>query len=289
MDTATVVNDDRPIRVDSRVERMKDHERGRPEGCPARPEGDLLMRGATLLWALVLFTAPLGAEEVAVYAAASLTDALGDVARSFEAETGHKVFFNLGGSSDLARQIKAGAPADVFFSADKAQMDSLETTGLVRAADRVNVLSNILVIIVPASSTAKIGQPADLAAVKHLALADPQAVPAGVYARAWLESIGLWDKLKDKVVPTLNVRAALSAVESENADAGIVYRTDAGVSKRIKVALEVPRGQGPAIVYSLAPLAGSKKRATIDLVRYLTSAAARAVYERYGFVVLVEK
>ena len=246
-------------------------------------------RPPVVVAALLLFAAPLRAEEVAVYAAASLTDALGDVARSFEAETGHKVAFNLGASSDLARQIKAGAPADVFFAADKAQMDSLEAAGLIRAADRVNVLSNTLVIIVPASSTAKIGQPADLAAVKHLALADPQAVPAGVYARAWLESIGLWDKLKDRVVPTLNVRAALSAVESENADAGIVYRTDAGVSKRIKVALEVPRDQGPAIVYSLAPLAGSKKRATIDLVRYLTSAAARAVYERYGFVVLVEK
>jgi molybdate transport system substrate-binding protein len=247
------------------------------------------LRLSRIVVALLVFAAPVAAEEVAVYAAASLTDALRDVARSFEAETGHKVVFNLGASNDLARQIKAGAPADVFFSADKAQMDGLEAAGLVRAADRVNVLSNTLVIIVPTSSTAKIGQPADLVAVKHLALADPQAVPAGVYARAWLESIGLWNKLEGKVVPTLNVRAALSAVESENADAGIVYRTDAGISKRVKMAFEVPRDQGPAIVYPLAPLAGSKKRATVELVRHLTSAAAREIYRSRGFVVLADK
>jgi molybdate transport system substrate-binding protein len=246
-------------------------------------------RVSRIVLALLVFAAPAAAEEVAVYAAASLTEALKDVARGFEAQTGHKVVFNLGASSDLARQIKAGAPADVFFSADSAQMDGLLAAGLVRAADRVDVLSNILVLVVPASSTARMSQPTDVLAVKHLALADPQAVPAGVYARTWLESIGLWDKLKDKVVPTLNVRAALSAVESENADAGIVYRTDARISKHVRVAFEVPRDKGPAIVYPLAPIAVSKKPATTELVRHLTSAAAQAVYERYGFIVLGEK
>jgi molybdate transport system substrate-binding protein len=153
----------------------------------------------------------------------------------------------------------------------------------------VDVLSNTLVAVVPAGSTARLSGASDLPAVKHLALADPHAVPAGVYARTWLESIGLWDKVKDKVVPTLNVRAALSAVESENADAGIVYRTDAVISKRVKMAFEVPRSQGPSIVYPLAPLAASRKTATADLVRYLTSAPAREVYGRHGFVVLGEK
>jgi molybdate transport system substrate-binding protein len=147
----------------------------------------------------------------------------------------------------------------------------------------------VLVVVVPATTTALLSGPGDLLKVRRLALADPQAVPAGVYARMWLESIGLWDEMEDKVVPTLNVRAALSAVESENADAGIVYRTDAGVSKRVKVAFEVPRGQGPFIVYPLAPLAGSTKAATGELVRHLTSAEARVVYGRYGFVVLGEK
>ena len=242
-----------------------------------------------ILIALLAFAAAVAAEEINVYAAASLTDALKELAQAFEARTGHKVVFNLGASNDLAHQIKAGAPADVVFSADKAQMDGLEAAGLVRTADRADVLSNVLAVVVPASRTARMSRPSDLLGVKRLALADPEAVPAGVYARAWLESIGLWDKLKDKVIPTLNVRAALSAVESENVDAGIVYRTDAAISKRVKVAFEVPRDKGPAIVYPLAFLAGSKKPAAAELVRYLTSAPAREVYRRSGFIVLGEK
>jgi molybdate transport system substrate-binding protein len=245
-----------------------------------------LSRVVVALLALVAPAAAAGADEVAVYAAASLTDCLKELAGGFEKSTGHKVVFNLGGSNDLARQIKAGAPADVFFSADKTQMDGLEAAGLVRGSDRVDVLSNVLVAVVPAASTARIGGAGDLLALRHLALADPEAVPAGVYARAWLESIGLWGRVKDQVVPTLNVRAALAAVESENADAGIVYRTDAAISKRVKVAFEVAKDQGPAIVYPLAPLAGSKKAATAELVQYLTSSSARGVYERYGFIVL---
>lgn len=246
----------------------------------------LLSRAAV---ALLLFALPLSAEELHVSAAASLTDCLKELAPGFEKATGNTLVFNFGGSNDLARQIKAGAPADAFFSADAAQMDGVEAAGLVRAQDRIDVLSNVLVAIVPAASTAKLAEPADLAALGRVALADPQAVPAGVYARTWLESIGLWDKVKDKVVPTLNVRAALAAVESENADAGIVYRTDAAISKRVKVAFEVPRDKGPAIVYPLAPLAGSTKAGTAALVRYLTSAEAKAAYARYGFVVLAGK
>jgi molybdate transport system substrate-binding protein len=226
------------------------------------------------------------AEEVNVYAAASLTEVLREVVRAFEKETGHKVVFNLGGSNDLARQIKAGAPADVFFSADEAQMEGLEAAGLVRARDRIAVLSNVLVVVAPAASRQEIGQPRDLLALRRLAIADPQAVPAGVYARTWLQSIGLWDQLADKVVPTLNVRAALAAVEAENADAGIVYRTDAATSKRVKVAFEVSLEKGPSIVYPLAPLAGSKKPVTAQLVRYLMSPHAHEAYRRHGFIVL---
>jgi molybdate transport system substrate-binding protein len=245
-------------------------------------------RTSLIVAALLALAWPVAAEEVVVYAAASLTECLKEVAQGFEKSTGHTVVFNLGGSNDLARQIKAGAPADVFFSADKAQMDGLEAAGLVRAVDRVDVLSNVLVVVVPATSAARLNGASDLASVGRLALADPQAVPAGVYARTWLESARFWDQVKDKIIPTLNVRAALSAVESENADAGIVYRTDAATSKRVKVAFEVPREQGPAVVYPMAPLKGSTKAATAALTRYLTSAAARAVYARYGFVVLGE-
>jgi molybdate transport system substrate-binding protein len=239
--------------------------------------------------ALLMSCAPVRAGEVTVFAAASLTDALKEVARGFEASGGHRVVFNLGGSNDLARQIKAGAPADVFFSADVAQMDGLEQAGLVRPQDRVDVLSNVLVVVVPAGSAARLSGPRDLRSVKRLALADPQAVPAGVYARAWLVSAGLWAELEDRVVPTLNVRAALSAVESEHADAGIVYRTDAAVSRRVKVAFEVTKEQGPAIVYPLAPIATSKRPAAAELVRYLLSTRAREIYARHGFIVLAER
>jgi len=226
------------------------------------------------------------AEEVTVFAAASLNDALREVAGAFEARTGHRVVFNVGGSSDLARQIVAGARADLFFSADRAQMDRLEAAGLVRAAHRQDVLSNVLVVVVPAGSPAGIRGPRDLAGVKRLAVANPEAVPAGVYARAWLESVGLWEELKGRVVPTLDVRAALAAVESEHAGAGIVYRTDAAISKRVEVAFEVPRDQGPAIVYQLALVTGSEKPAAAGLLRHLTSEPARATYRRHGFVVL---
>jgi len=229
------------------------------------------------------------AEELNLFAASSLTDALKEVGQGFEKGTGHIVVFNLGGSNDLARQIKAGAPADVFFSADKAQMDRLQAEGLVRAGERMDVLSNVLVTVVPLASSARLSGPGDLRTVKRLALADPQAVPAGVYARTWLESIGLWAVLKGRIIPTLDVRAALSAVEAGNVDAGIVYRTDAAMSRGVRVAFEVPRDQGPAIVFPVAPIAGSRKRATGELVRYLTSTRAREVYRRHGFVVLGER
>jgi molybdate transport system substrate-binding protein len=240
-------------------------------------------------FALLALLAPASPDELTVFAASSLTEAVKEVAAGFEKATGHKVVFNFGASNDLARQIKAGAPADVFFSADAALMDGLVSAGLVRADDRHDVLSNALVVVLPAASEASVAAPADLKAFRRLALADPQAVPAGVYARRWLESIGLWEAVKEKVIPALNVRAALAAVESGSVDAGIVYRTDAAVSKQVKTAFTVPRDQTPAIVYPLAPLAGSKKAATADLVRALTSPSAREVYARHGFVVLAEK
>jgi molybdate transport system substrate-binding protein len=164
-------------------------------------------------------------------------------------------------------------------------MEALEKEGLVRAADRIDLLSNALVVIVPSASRAVLKAPADLATFKSLALADPEAVPAGVYARMWLESQGLWSSLRARVVPALNVRAALAAVESENVEAGIVYKTDAALSKRVRVAFEVPRAEGPAIVYPLARV-GSNKASAAAFVEHLQSRAARDVFVRFGFVVL---
>jgi len=154
-----------------------------------------LGRSALALAALALATAA-AAEEVHLYAAASLTEAVTELTRTFDAKTGHHVVLNLGASNDLARQIEAGAPADVFFSADAAQMDGLQAAGLVRAQDRVDVLSNVLVVVAPVASPLRIDAPRDLLRVARLALADPEGVPAGVYARTWLQSLGLWEPLK---------------------------------------------------------------------------------------------
>lgn len=225
-------------------------------------------------------------EELSVFAAVSLADALTEIGTSWQAASGQRPVFNFGASSDLARQIRAGAPADVFFSADEAQMDALERQGLVLATERSDLLSNTLVVIVPEDSKARVTSPRDLAGLRTIAIADPQAVPAGVYARAWLEGLGLWDELAPQVVPTLHVRAALAAVESGNAEAGIVYRTDAAYSKRVRIAFEVSREQGPPIRYPVAPLASSGKRGAAAFVAYLRSPAARVVFVRHGFLVL---
>lgn len=246
----------------------------------------LLCAGA--LVALAGFSPAPESRGLLVFAAASLTESLQDLGGKFEAGGGPKVEFSFGGSSDLARQIQAGAPADVFFSADAAKMDAVEKAGLVHAADRVNLLSNVLVVVVPSSSTAAVKTPRDLAALPRIAFADPAAVPAGVYAKQWLEGLGLWAQIEPKVVPTLDVRAALAAVESETVSAGVVYRTDAAIAKRARVAFEAEGG--PKILYVVAPLAGSKNRPTAEaFVRFLQTGAGRAEFERREFLVLPPK
>jgi molybdate transport system substrate-binding protein len=189
----------------------------------------------------------------------------------------------LGGSNDLARQIRAGAPAEVFVSASAERMDEVQGAGFVRPGDRVDLLSNRLVVVVPAESTMPLATAEELTRVQRLALGDPQAVPAGIYARQWLEKRGLWERVRGRVVPMLDVRAALAAVESGNADAGIVYRTDAATSKRVRVALEVPEAEAPRIVYPAALLATAKGPAARAFFEHLRSPEARTVFERLGF------
>ena len=239
-----------------------------------------------LLLILSILAVPARAADLTVFAAASLTDALEEIGAAYERAGGGKVALNLGASSTLARQIQEGAPADLFLSADEAKMDSLEKRGLILAGTRRSVLSNTLVIVVPRDSAAKIAAPKDLAAVRTLALAEPQSVPAGLYAREYLTRLGLWDKVAGKVVPTENVRAALAAVEAGNAGAAIVYKTDAGISKKVKVAYEVPLAEGPKISYPFAVVAESKQKAAAKrFLAYLESEPALAVFRKYGFLV----
>ncbi|HEX4141262.1 MAG TPA: molybdate ABC transporter substrate-binding protein [Candidatus Methylacidiphilales bacterium] len=229
------------------------------------------------------------AADVSVYAAVSLTDALKAIAPKFEAATGDKLRFNLDGSNVLALQITKGAPTDVFFSADEAQMDKLQKAGLIDASTRQDIVFNRLVAVVGADSPLQLTSLIDLAKpeVKHLALADTRSVPAGVYAKQYLQAAKVWDQVEARVVPTQNVRAALAGVESGNADAGIVYQTDALISKKVKVAFALPESPKVKIAYPAAALAhapnaeGAKR-----LVLYLLNDPdARAVFAQYGFLV----
>ena len=221
--------------------------------------------------AILLIAVSAHAGEVRVLAAVSLTEALEEIAAGY---TRDEIVFNLGASSLLARQIEQGAPADLFLSADEARMDALAKQGLVKS--RVSVLSNTLVVV---------GVP--LARAKSVALAEPSSVPAGVYARAWLMKTGQWTRIAPKVIPTENVRAALAAVESGNADAAIVYKTDARIAKRVRIVFEVPRAQGPKISYPFALLRDAENPNGAALfLRHLQSKEARRIFAKHGFILL---
>ena len=240
-----------------------------------------------LLVVVTLLAIAVRAADVTVFAAASLTDAFKEIARTYEPASGDKLVFNFGASSLLARQIKEGAPADLFFSADEAKMDELSKAGLIETGTRISLLSNTLVIVVAKEGGATVGVPADLAktAIVRIALAEPQTVPAGIYAKEYLQKISLCKKIVDKIVPTENVRACLAAVESGNVDAGIVYKTDALISKKVKIAYEISVADGPKISYPLAVLKESKHaEAARRFATHLASTEARAVFAKYGFL-----
>lgn len=222
-----------------------------------------------------------------VYAAASLRDVLRELTPAVEQATGTHLVVNLGASSDLARQILAANKADVFFSADEEWMDRLAAAGLVDSASRRSPIANRLVVIVPVGSPLQIAAAEDLAspAVRRLSLAQPEAVPAGKYAKAWLVSRGQWDAVAAKVVPALDVRAALAAVASGAIDAGVVYRTDAAISQRVRVAWEVPEGEGPEVTYALAALGQRPSLAAARAVaEWLAGPQAAPTFARFGFL-----
>jgi molybdate transport system substrate-binding protein len=231
----------------------------------------------------------LRASDVLVFGAASLSEALRDIASDYQKQSGDKLILNLEASSTLARQIEEGVRADVFFSADEAKMDGLEKKGLIAAGTRKDRLSNSLVIIVSSEDGPAISGPRDLASdkVKHVAVGDPKMVPVGVYAKEYLEKLNLWDAVKGKVIATENVRGALAAVESGNVDAGIVYKTDAVLSKKVKVAFEVPSAEGPKIRYPVAAVReGRNPEGARRFLDYLGTDGAFRVFQKYGFVVL---
>jgi len=243
-----------------------------------------------ILYCVILLLATqlgLQAGEVEVFAAASLTDALREIAATYEKAGGDHIVFNFAASNTLDMQIKAGAPSDIFFSADEAKMNDLEKQGLIAKGTRKDLLSNSLVIVVPGDSSVTMTSAAQLAGpkIQKIALGQPQSVPVGIYAKEYLKKIGVWDQIAARVIPTESVRAALAAVETGNVDAGIVYKTDALISKKVKVAYEVPIAEGPAIAYPAALIQGSKHAAAAKkFLDYLSGPSSLKTFEKYGFI-----
>jgi molybdate transport system substrate-binding protein len=222
--------------------------------------------------------------ELLVFAAASTADSLDEIGQKFQKKSAVVVRFSFAASRDLARQVRAGAPADVLVSADAETIDALVSDNLVLPEDRRRIVSNRLVVIVPLQASLDLQHPGDLRRASRIALGDPAVVPAGSYAKKWLQTAGLWAELERHVVPTLDVRAALAAVESGRADAGIVYRTDAATSSRVRVIYEVTPDKSLEIEYVAARLARSKLLAAPLFLAFLTGQEARATFARHGFV-----
>lgn len=228
--------------------------------------------------------------EITVFAAASLTEVIGDLAARYATATGVTVKPSLAASSALARQVEAGAMVDVFISADEEWMDYLDQRGLIEHGTRIDLLGNRLVLIAPADRTVAVtlAPGVDLAVALgpggRLALADPDVVPAGRYARAALGKLGAWEPLAGRLVPAENVRAAMAFVARGEAVLGIVYATDARVERRVQVVATLPEDSHPPIRYPAAAVRGARAGAA-DFLRFLRSPAAASVFSAAGFIV----
>lgn len=242
-------------------------------------------------WVL-LFTlmGSMGAQagEATLYAAASLTNALKDIATAWQAaNSGDTLKTSFAASSTLARQIEAGAPAEIFASADRKWMDYLAERNLVDKASRRELLGNVLVLIAPAA------EPATVAMAKgkvpdfkgRLCMGDPASVPAGIYGKQALTSLGWWPALEKRVVGTEDVRSALAFVERGECPLGIVYETDAKISDKVMIAGRFPAGSHEPVVYPFALLPGAGETAK-RFFAWLQTAEAEGVFVRYGFTVL---
>ena len=239
---------------------------------------------------MLLAAVPAQAQDLTVFAAASMKESLDAVVGQSLRATGVRARPSYFASSALAKQIENGAPADVFISADSEWMDYLDDRKVLRAGSRVNLLHNRLVLIVPANSKIQIDIKPGMSLVDvlrdgKLSMADPDSVPAGKYGRAALEKLGVWKSVERSVVRGDNVRTALNFVARGEAPLGIVYQTDALAEKRVRIAGMFPPDTHPAITYPAAVVAASRHAGAQTFLNYLKSAEARAIFEKYGFTV----
>jgi molybdate transport system substrate-binding protein len=236
---------------------------------------------------------PLAAQEIlTVFAAASLKNALDDTDTAFSKLAGIKVVASYAASAALAKQIEQGAPADVFISADLKWMDYLSERKLIKPDTRMNLLGNKLVLIAPKDSKidkVEIGKDFDIAKVAadgRIAVADVKAVPAGLYAKAALESLGAWAAAESRLAMAENVRATLAFVARGETPIGIVYETDAKIELKVKIVGVFPEGSYPPVTYPMAATVTAKPSAGRYLA-FLRTGAAKAIFEKYGFIFLI--
>jgi molybdate transport system substrate-binding protein len=238
----------------------------------------------------ILCLVPAQARDIVMFAAASTTDALNEVGKAYQAAGHGRVALSFASSSTLAKQIESGAPADLYLSADGRWMDYLAKRNLVVSASRIDFLGNTLVLIAPRDSKLSLeiapGFPlaAALGPDGRLAIGDPDHVPAGIYGKAALEKLGVWQQVLPRLARASDVRAALAFVERGETPAGVVYGTDAARA-RVRVVASFPEGSYPKIAYPLALVAGHDSPAARAFYDYLRGPAARAVFARYGFAV----
>jgi molybdate transport system substrate-binding protein len=252
------------------------------------------VRLACIAWLGVIapFTGAASQEKpVMVFAAASLKTAFDKVNQSFERETGKAATIVYAASNVLAKQIEAGAPADLFVSADVDWMDYAQSRDLIRPDSRVNLLGNTLVLIAPKNSDITIAPNSRLdlsmrLGAERLATGNVEAVPAGRYAKATLERLGEWAGVKDRIAQAENVRAALLLVSRGEAPLGVVYRTDALSDAKVKIVFTFPADSHPPIVYPAALTAGANGAGAVSFLAFLSSVSARRVFEARGFVIL---
>lgn len=245
---------------------------------------------ALLLLAMAAIPPARAGEPLTLFAAASLAEAMDEILAAHEAATGAPVRASYAASSTLARQIEAGAPTDIFASANVRWMDHLAVRGLVDAATRVSPIANRLVLVAPAGTPGgeiAIGPGLDLAArmgpKTRLAVGDPDHVPAGLYAEQALASLGLWAELAPRLARADDVRAALALVARGETPFGIVYATDAAITPAVRVVGTFPADSHRPIVYPFAVVAGAARPAVADLFAFVTEDAALAIFEDFGF------